>query len=147
MRGRKVVQPNKLTIPRGLYGSKIGVESSSRKHTSGCDIDIGCDNHEDHKEPAQDTSRRKNSPSSSCRSMPQCHHDNNLSNHKPGIRDSGPGPRRTALVVQAAQAHNIDNQPYLVGRRLACCRYMESCPANSPASFDRFKSKVTWELL
>ena len=24
---------------------------------------------------------------------------------------------------------------------------MESCPANSPASFDRFKHKFTWELL
>ena len=40
-----------------------------------------------------------------------------------GLRDSGPGPRRTALVVQAAQAHNIDNQLYLV---VAKCSYLEA---------------------
>ena len=32
------------------------------------------------------------------------------------IRGSSPGPRRTALVVQAARAHTRNNQPYFVGR-------------------------------
>ena len=45
-----------------------------------------------------------------------------------GIRDSGPGPRTTALVVQAAQAHSIDNQPYLVNERFRTSYSSDNSP-------------------
>ena len=67
---------------RGDYGDR-GMKASGRKDRDDYDIDIGNDIQDDRKQPAQDTSRRQNSPSSSRRSMPQRHQDDNRSNHEP----------------------------------------------------------------